>query len=175
MLLTELCKCHLVDLDEPRKVILEAMYNPNQISCDKRVPWTPEKQAQQEFDMEFTGAEPASLAVELFFDTYEQKVSVHTEYIAKLEALTQARHHPTLKEHRRIPSGASSSIWQVLPTGPSMIDALLRTQSSRTMPFPAWVHWAGSAIVPPAIGAFCSVIVGRKPWVVFFAAKTSGG
>ena len=88
-----LAKCQIINLDGGHNVALEALYNPNQITCDKQVPWQSHAQARQEFLLEFTGAQPAKLSVELFFDTYEDKKSVYELYISKLEELTVPRSH----------------------------------------------------------------------------------
>lgn len=50
----------------------QVMFNPKEISIDKPVPWTKHKSSQQDEPvLEFSGAEPQTLAVELLFDTYE--------------------------------------------------------------------------------------------------------
>ena len=98
--LGKLCKCQLIELDPPRAVTLTAMYNPNQIRRNKQIPWTPSRERGEESTLQFTGARGAKLDLELFFDTYEQKTNVHTEYISKLHQLTDVREHADSKQRR---------------------------------------------------------------------------
>lgn len=50
----------------------QVMFNPKEISIDKPVPWTKDKTSQSDEPvLEFSGAEPRTLSVELLLDTYE--------------------------------------------------------------------------------------------------------
>lgn len=76
---------HLVELGIP----IEAHYNPKEISIDKSVPWNKHKTSKGDNPiLEFTDAEPKTMAFELFFDTYESGENVHAKYIAQLEKAT---------------------------------------------------------------------------------------
>ena len=60
----------------------EAYYNPKEISVDRSVPWNKHKLSKGDTHvLEFTNAEPMTLSFELFFDTYETKGNVYTEYV----------------------------------------------------------------------------------------------
>ncbi len=80
------CMLQIIDLGG---MSISATYNPKEISIEKSVPWNKHKTSKGDNPiLEFTDAEPKSLSVELFFDTYETGKSVHTEYISKLELAT---------------------------------------------------------------------------------------
>lgn len=65
---------------------VEAYYNPKEIAIDRQVPWSRHKSPRTDLPRaEFTGAEPRSMTLELFFDTYESGESVYSKYLAKLE------------------------------------------------------------------------------------------
>jgi hypothetical protein len=53
-----------------------AQFNPKEIQVDKSVPWQKQKKAKNPADLEFTGAEPMTMGVELMFDGYETGNSV---------------------------------------------------------------------------------------------------
>jgi len=54
-----------------------ALFNPNQITIDKTVPWTSLATATRDVpDAQFTHGEAATLSMDLFFDTYEQRTNV---------------------------------------------------------------------------------------------------
>ena len=86
-----LVKCSLINVDE--HVTIQALFNPKEISIDKSVPWQKHKSSRGDNPlMEFTGAQPAKLSVELFFDTYEDDdKNVYDRYIKKLEELTKVK------------------------------------------------------------------------------------
>jgi len=87
---TPLVKCHIKNLDEGD--LIEAMFNPKEIAWDKSVPWQQHKRAKGDHPlMEFSSAKPATLAVELFFDTYETKANVHSAFVQKLQHLTMVK------------------------------------------------------------------------------------
>lgn len=53
-----------------------AQFNPKELAVDKSVPWQKQKKAKNPADLEFTGAEPMTMSVELMFDGYESGESV---------------------------------------------------------------------------------------------------
>ncbi len=87
-----LVKCTLINVDEGNKRIT-ALFNPKEISIDKQVPWQKHKTSRGDNPiMEFTGAKPASLSLELFFDTYEaNNKNVYEQHISELEELTKVK------------------------------------------------------------------------------------
>jgi len=56
-------------------VAVEASFNPKEIQLDKSVPWQKQKK-KGPADLEFTGAEPKTISLELMFDGFEQNASV---------------------------------------------------------------------------------------------------
>jgi nucleoid-associated protein YgaU len=82
---------------------IEAMFNPKSLSVTRQVEWKSQDAAKRDSpELQFTTAQPATLTVELFFDTYdnpkvkEAKESVY-KYTSKLLALTAVsgdKHRP---------------------------------------------------------------------------------
>jgi hypothetical protein len=63
-------------------------FNPTEITISKPVPWQKHKSSKGDGPtLEFTGAEPKTLSVELLFDTYESRTNVHDAWVANLEKL----------------------------------------------------------------------------------------
>src|SRR5207237_2689017 len=75
------------------------MFNRKESSIQKSVQWEPHKAPGLDMpEQEFTSGNPAVLSVELFFDTYEDKKSVH-ENTDKLKVLAEVdadKHRPPL-------------------------------------------------------------------------------
>jgi nucleoid-associated protein YgaU len=66
---------------------IEAMFNPAEISISQSVNWTESPTSQRDVvNSQHTNADPATLTLELFFDTYAKgtKVTEHTEKVASL-------------------------------------------------------------------------------------------
>jgi nucleoid-associated protein YgaU len=77
-----------------------AMFNPNRLAISRTVQWQNQQAAKRDNpEMQFTGAEPATLTIDLLFDTYDtpeketDKKSVKTEYMDKLVHLTTVEKH----------------------------------------------------------------------------------
>jgi len=77
-----------------------AMFNPNRLAVSRNVQWQSQKAAKRDNpEMQFTGAEPATLSIALVFDTYDTpepesaKKSVKREHIDKLLHLTTVEKH----------------------------------------------------------------------------------
>lgn len=77
-----------------------AMFNPNKLTVSRSVQWQNQQAAKRDNpEMQFTGAEPATLSVDLLFDTYDtpepenKKKSVREVYTDKLLALTTVENH----------------------------------------------------------------------------------
>lgn len=70
-------KLKLIGLEESCKdVTVSAQFNPKELQVDKAVPWQKQKKSKDAADLEFTGAEPMSMSLELLFDGYERGESV---------------------------------------------------------------------------------------------------
>ena len=80
-------KCLIQNLDTGEKVF--AHFNPKELEIAKSVPWNKHKTSKGDNPvLEFTDAEPKSLSIELLFDTYEDRESVYSKYVKKLESFT---------------------------------------------------------------------------------------
>jgi nucleoid-associated protein YgaU len=89
--------------DKDPNHVIDAMFNPNKLSVSRSTQWENQKVAKRDNpELQYTGAEPSTLNVELFFDTYDSpsktKKSVRT-YTNKLHELTTVRAHGSDK-HR---------------------------------------------------------------------------
>ena len=74
-----------------------AMFNPNRLTISRSAQWQGQQTAKRDSpELQYTGAEPGTLGIELFFDTYDspslEKQSV-TEYTGKLLHLTTVETH----------------------------------------------------------------------------------
>ena len=79
-----LVKAKIINLDKSGDD-LTVLFNPKEFSIQKTVQWEPHKAPGLDLpEQEFTSGNPRVLSVELFFDTYEEKKSVH-EHTGKLE------------------------------------------------------------------------------------------
>ncbi|MDB6001644.1 MAG: LysM domain, partial [Rhizobacter sp.] len=77
-----------------------AMFNPSRLTVSRSVQWQNQEAAKRDNpEMQFTGGEPASLTVDLLFDTYDTpepesaKKSVKAVYTDKLLHLTTVEEH----------------------------------------------------------------------------------
>src|SRR5216684_3907876 len=72
-----LVKAKIINLDKSGDD-LTVLFNPKEFSIQKTVQWEPHKAPGLDLpEHEFTSGNPRILTVELFFDTYEEKKSVH--------------------------------------------------------------------------------------------------
>lgn len=73
---------------EGAKTKVAFYFNPKEITIDKPVPWQKHKNVEGDAPtLEFTAAEPKTLACELMFDMFEERGDVHAKYISQLEKL----------------------------------------------------------------------------------------
>ena len=79
-------------------VTVEAQFNPKEISIDKSVPWQKQK-TNGPGDLEFTAAEPKTLACELMFDGFESAGPIQNE-IDKLHLMSDV--DPGLKRPPKV-------------------------------------------------------------------------
>jgi hypothetical protein len=78
---------------------LTVLFNPKEFSIQKSVQWEPQKIPGLDLpEQQFTSGNPAVLSVELFFDTYEDKKSVHehTDKLQNLALVDADTHMPPL-------------------------------------------------------------------------------
>jgi hypothetical protein len=78
--------------DKDASRCIEAMFNPNKLTVSRSAQWQNQQAAKRDNpELQYTGAEPATLAIDLFFDTYdtpsEEKDSVR-QYTDRLRLLT---------------------------------------------------------------------------------------
>ncbi|MGM9489719.1 CIS tube protein [Ideonella sp. YS5] len=81
---------------------LEALFNPAQLALSRTVKWESHVMQRDVLELQYVGSEPASLVIDLTFDTYDtpkplaEKDSVKTTYIDKLMELTRVEDHGAL-------------------------------------------------------------------------------
>jgi nucleoid-associated protein YgaU len=84
-----------LEFDESK--MIEAMFNPNQLSFNRSVGWQKQGAAQRDVpELQFTHAEPRTLTLDLFFDTYDTPDAVKTDvrkYTNKVLHLTTVEQH----------------------------------------------------------------------------------
>ena len=78
----------LIKCTEAPRTELTAQFNPKELQVDKSVGWSNAQGASTEDPaQEFKDPQSRSLAVTLYFDTYEQKEDVFKTYVSKLEQM----------------------------------------------------------------------------------------
>ncbi|WON73514.1 CIS tube protein [Nitrosospira sp. Is2] len=82
---------------------IEAKFNPDRLSTSRSAQWKSQPVTKRDCpELQFTGSEPGTLGVDLFFDTYDSpylpKRSVVKDYTSKLHHLTTVEKHGT--KHR---------------------------------------------------------------------------
>jgi len=95
-------------------VVVEAQFNPKEISIDKSVSWQKQKK-QGPADLEFTAAAPKTMSCELMFDGFESGSSIQTE-IDKIHLFSAV--DPALKRPPKV-----KVVWGIEGT-PGMIPRL---------------------------------------------------
>lgn len=80
---------------------IKAMFNPAKLTVSRSVNWPSQQAAKRDSpEMQFIGGEPATLTVDLLFDTYDtpsaQKESVRDRYTDKLLRLTTVEGHGSM-------------------------------------------------------------------------------
>src|SRR5262245_15004791 len=72
------------------------LFNPSEYSIDAAVKWEEQAKRGQKPELQYTGSERKKLAMDLFFDTYEEKKDVreHTVKMANLLVFNKERHRP---------------------------------------------------------------------------------
>jgi hypothetical protein len=93
-----LVKAKIINLDKSGDD-LTVLFNPKEFSIQKTVQWEPHKAPGLDLpEQEFTSGNPRVLSVELFFDTYEEKKSVHehTDKLQNYALVDPDKHQPPL-------------------------------------------------------------------------------
>jgi nucleoid-associated protein YgaU len=77
---------------------IEAMFNPSLLNIDRSVGWQNQGAAQRDVpELQFTSAEPRTLSIDLFFDTYDTpdkaKKDVRKAHTDKVHELTTVEKH----------------------------------------------------------------------------------
>ena len=78
---------------------VEAQFNPKELQITKAVPWQKQKKSKEAADLEYTGAEPMAMSVELLFDGYEEGKSV-VDRLKMVHLLADPE--PTLKRPSKV-------------------------------------------------------------------------
>lgn len=68
-------------------VDLTVCFNPKELNVEKTAAWDPTNKVEDEPAARFGPTSPATLAVTLLFDTYEEKACVYKKYTSQLEKL----------------------------------------------------------------------------------------
>lgn len=76
----------------------EVQYNPKEFKFDKPVQWQQHDEQGTESTLEFQKSQPATMQVELFFDTTHDGSDVRTSWVNKLLELTNPEVEPTSGE-----------------------------------------------------------------------------
>ena len=88
-------KLSIGSLDDPR-VSVDAHYNPKELQFQRNVPWSPHplanKNGGDQLEVEFTGAQPRTMELEMLFDGFESGTSVQgcIDVIETLAAVRKA-------------------------------------------------------------------------------------
>jgi nucleoid-associated protein YgaU len=77
---------------------IKALFNPNRLTVSRSARWEDQQTPKRDNpEMQFTGADPSTLSIDLLFDTYDtpeaKKVSVRKKYTDKLLGLTTVEQH----------------------------------------------------------------------------------
>jgi nucleoid-associated protein YgaU len=87
--------------DSARNLI--AMFNPNRLTVNRSVQWQSQDVAKRDNpEMHHTGAQPTTLNVELFFDTYDspsknkKSVRIHTDKLLAFATVDGKKHRPPI-------------------------------------------------------------------------------
>jgi nucleoid-associated protein YgaU len=85
-----LAKAEIYNLDKPGSRPVEVMFNPKEYSFSKQNQWTEgQTPASNVPQIEFGGGRPATLTMQLFFDTFATKEDVREKYTDAIWEMTQ--------------------------------------------------------------------------------------
>lgn len=94
-------KAQIIRLDKQNKAreIIDVRFNPKELTFNKQNTWKPAKSPKANApSFDFGGGGPATLKVQLFFDTYAERKDVRKEYTDKIYQLTYV--DPSLKDKK---------------------------------------------------------------------------
>jgi len=95
-------KLTIGSLDNP-DLAVETDYNPKEVALSRTVPWGPKQHVGgTELDPEFTGSQPRSMDLELFFDSVETGYPLQG-IITNLETMATPMDHTATNETKRRP------------------------------------------------------------------------
>jgi predicted Zn-dependent protease len=78
---TTLAKATIRNLDRPGSTSVSCMFNPKEYTFQKSNSWKEgETPAQNTSELQFSGGKPATLTMQLFFDTYADRIDVRDKY-----------------------------------------------------------------------------------------------
>jgi hypothetical protein len=107
MFTRSIAKLSIGSLDEP-SLSVDAHYNPKELAFQRSVPWATHQLAghdQDQLEVEFTGAQPRTMDLEMLFDCYEQQNTDDPRTIEQLvnviETLAAVRDPSGDAAHRR--------------------------------------------------------------------------
>ncbi len=107
-----------------RRGVFQAQFNPKEITVDKTIPWQISASATGDLpELQFTSAAPRAMSFELFFDTYEQNISVHTTYVAGLLSLATVMDAAGPQDKRR-PSRVKVTWGAAMPAFEGVIESI---------------------------------------------------
>lgn len=92
-------KAHIINLDSPGAAPIECLFNPKEYSIVKKNKWSPSKTSGTNVpQQQFGGGDPATLTMQLFFDTYtgaHGSKDVRKEYTSRIWHLAEVNDHLT--------------------------------------------------------------------------------
>lgn len=119
VILVELPGEHMQFSESDERFRIVAMFNPKTLSIARQAQWQQQKASKRDSpELQYTSGQPATLSVELFFDTYDNerpagsKQSVFTAYMSKLLELTTVRSEKHRPPVCRISWGSQSIFFQ---------------------------------------------------------------
>lgn len=93
-------KATITNLDKPDDPPIKVMFNPKECVFNKSNSWVPGGNTGANMpDLDFQSGQPATLDMELYFDTYQHGKDVRKEYTDRLYALTMVQ--PPDASHRK--------------------------------------------------------------------------
>ena len=122
-------------LDDPG-ISVEAHYNPKELAAQLTVPWSAKNPSKDAFDIEFTGAQPKTMEIEMLFDCYEapaQDGKTVQQQLDLLEVLASPR-NPGSREADELRPHYCIVTWG--PEGPPALRCVITSVATRAWPKP---------------------------------------
>ncbi len=86
--MSNLTKATITNLDDKDSEPIECMFNPSEYSVQKRNTWSKTQTSGTNLpEVEFSGGEPATLSMDLLFDTFQSREDVRKVYTDRIWAL----------------------------------------------------------------------------------------